>query len=48
MASLYSCGVACCMCAFVRLREVLAVTWQTEQGGAARGSFITVGGAMSQ
>lgn len=31
-----------CVC----LCEVLAVTWQTGQGGAARGLLIIVGGAV--
>ena len=34
-----------CVCVCVCVCEVLAVTWQTGQGGAARGLLIIVGGA---
>lgn len=44
MASFISCGLAFCMCVYVC--EVLAVTWQTGQGGAARGLLIIMGGAV--
>lgn len=35
-----------CACAYVCVYEVLAITWQTRQGGAARGLLIIMGGAV--
>lgn len=42
---LVACNVCTCVRACVCVREVLAVTWHTGQGVAARGLLIIMGGA---
>lgn len=40
------CSIFCAVCVRVFACEVLAATWQTGQGGAARLLFIIVGGVV--